>query len=248
MASKAFLKKLKQRSEEMGKGGKGSYNFFIFKVGTTRMRPLPVGEDVEFGVDVESFFFGKEIGGVISPRSFGERCAIYEYWEKCQKSKDEKLKKFSDTWKPSRKVMVPHIRYEDELGKQVDPAGAKLAQLTRGQYQKLIDLYLDADNGDFSNPIKGYDIKYKRTGTTKMDTEYTLLPGKPSKLPEEFRKKIFNPEKMVRAIMPSYEETKNLLDKFLNNSAKGTSEDSSSKKTSTKVKVLKKKKKLKARD
>lgn len=216
MASKAFKEKLQKRKDEVSKGGSGSYDYFIFKEGTTRLRPLPVGEDVEFGFEVTSFFLGKDIGGIISPVSFGKKCAINEKYESLKNSKSESDQELAGKFKPRRKIMVPHIKKEDDKGLKVDEgAGAKLAMLSGGQYSELLDLFLDDEQGDFTNIDEGYDIKYKRTGKGQFDTEYTLVPCKPSRLPLPYRKQIYNPEKMVRALLPTYEETQEYISKFL---------------------------------
>lgn len=238
MASKAFKAKLMKRKEEL-KSGSGSYDYFIFKEGTTRLRHLPVGEDVEPGFEVTSFYLGKDLGGIISPVTFGKPCAINEEYERLKASKSSSDQDLAGKFKPRKKIMVPSIKKTDEAGKEVDmQAGAKLAMLSTGQYSEIIDLFLDDEQGDFTDINEGYDLKYKRTGKTLTDTEYTVLPCKPSKLPVEFRKTIYNPEKMVKALLPSYEETKEMIAKFLktNSSSKGE-------KLSSKKKVSSKKKK-----
>src|SRR6185369_7077990 len=130
--------------------------------------------------------------------------------------------------------------YKDEKGKEIDKeAGVKLLLVSAGVYQELIDLYLDSDAGDFTDPIKGYDIKIKRTGKGMTDTEYTVLRGNPSKLDKAYRKEV-DPEAMVKALVPTYEETKQMLEDFLH-LAPEEEEEKSSKKD-------KKKKKKKSKD
>ncbi len=204
----ATKKKIKASQE----GG----NMIFFKADTTtRIRVLPVPEDQEFGMEIVHFYPNQEIKGVISPMTFGEPCALMEKYEELKNSKDEDDKALAAKLKPKRKFVVPCIRYEDKLGKKVDEkTGAKLAQLTVGQYQDLIDLYLDEENGDFTDPKKGYDIKVTRTGSGMMDTEYSTLAGKTSALHSKFNK-VYDLNAMVRKEIPSYEHTQEIMDQFL---------------------------------
>lgn len=249
MASSKLKAKLKKRRESLESGGGGKYNFFIFKEGTHRMRALPVGEDEEFGCEVTTFFLGKDIGGIISPVSFGGKCAINDMYTKLSNSNDEDEKDLASKFKPKKKFMVPMIKYLDEKGLKIDTeAGPKLAQLTSGQYQDLLDLFLDDEQGDFTDARKGYDIKIKRVGSGQMNTEYSMLPCKPTKLDPAYAKKVFNPEEMVKKIMPTYEQTKEYIKQFMKGSVSSDDEGSSkksksSKKTSKDKSGVKKKKK-----
>jgi hypothetical protein len=241
MATKnSKIEKIKKRKEELSKRGGGKYQYFIFKEGTVRMRPLPTPEDEDIGIEVITFYLGKELGGIISPATFGEPCGLMEKYEKLSNSKDEDDQNLASTMKPKKRMMVPHIKYKDEKGTQVDEdAGAKLALLTNNQYQDLTDLFLDEENGDMTDPKKGYDIKYKRTGKGQFDTEYSLLTCKSTPLPKKYNK-IYSPEEMVRAIMPTYEDTVSLAKKFLK---LDTKESSKGKEGKDKSSVKKKKKK-----
>ncbi len=225
MASQGLLKRLAKRREELkSKGGGGS--FFTVKEGTTRMRALPVGEDVEFAKEVTYFYLGLKLGGIVSPVTIGKRCALMEAYNEMSNSKNEKDREFAKKYlKPSKKYFSPHIKYKDEAGKEIDKdAGVKLLILSGGQYQKLIDLFLDSDNGDFTDPINGYDLKYVRTGKGKQDTKYDILPGKVSKLDKEFRK-VYDIEAMVAEMIPTYKETKAKLEEFLNLPQEGSDEE-----------------------
>lgn len=211
--------RLQARSAALRKSaaGAGSYKYFIFKEGDVRMRPLPVPEDQEFAVETTNFFFGKEIGGFVSPATFGDPCPAMNAYKALRESSDEDDRELANKFKPKKKYMSPHIKYKDLKGKEVDDeAGVKLAQLTNGQYQDLITLYLDEEeSGDFTDPNTGYDILYKRVGTGMTDTEYSLIKRNPTKLPKQYNK-IYDPEQMVRDIIPPVEEIEQMLRNFLN--------------------------------
>lgn len=204
----------KKRKELESKGG--NYKFFRIIEGTTRYRGVPVGEEKDWAIEVTVFFLGKDIGYVISPISFGEKCAIMKAYTELNDSKKESDRSFAKTFKPGKKYMTAFYRYKDEKGKEVDEeAGVKPLMLANGQYQEMIDLFLDEEEaGDFTDPINGYDLKFGRTGKTKTDTEYTVRPCKPTKTFKAFRK-VVDLEEMVKGLTPSYKETKELIEKFL---------------------------------
>jgi hypothetical protein len=226
--------RLKKQKRELKNRSQGAQFFTIKDEGTVRMRPLPCGEEEEWGMEITFFYLSKEAGGgFVSPMTFGEPCPLMKLYNELSKSKKASDKELAKRIKPQKKFMVPHIRYKDEKGKKVDyEAGVKLLILSGGQYQKLIDLFLDEDNGDFTDPKTGYDIKYTREGKGKMDTRYDLMPGKPSPLDKKFNK-IYDVKAMVRAVIPSKDEIKDRIEKFL---SLPSEDDSSEEKTPKKKK------------
>jgi hypothetical protein len=219
MSKKQTLKdKLANKQKDLKAQSSGG-KYFTFKEGITRMRPVWCGKEEDWGIEVIYFFLGKDLGGIISPATFDMPCAIFKRAEKMANSKKESDREFAKKFlRKGRKFAVPHIRYNDPKGKELDErAGVKLALLAPGQYDALLDLYLDDENGDFTDPIEGYDIKYKRVGKGMMDTQYSVIRCQPTKAPKDFRGP-YNVEEMVKANMPSYDETKEILDKFMNSS------------------------------
>lgn len=217
MASEKMKKRLAKKAENIKKNSSGGnkYKFFMFKEGTTRMRMVNVGEDEDFSLEVSVFYLGKDIGYVVSPSSFGMKCALTLKYEKLAKSKDEAERELAARMKPKRRFMGLGYRYKDEKGSEVDTAeGVKPILLTNGQAQDLIDYFLDEEQGDFTHPLEGFDIKFKRTGKTQMDTEYGTVCCKPTKAAKEFRGP-YDLEEEVKKIMPSYEETKEIVKQFL---------------------------------
>lgn len=205
----------KRKDLEANRGG--TFKFFRIVEGTTRYRACPVGEEKEWAIEAVVFYLGKKLGYIISPHTFGGKCAVMNAYEELSNSKKEADKKFAKTFKPSKKFFSPQYRYKDEKGKEVDTdAGVKLLMLTPGQYQDMIDFFLDDELGDFTDREEGYDIKHQRTGKTMTDTEYSMRPCQKSKAYRKFTKEEIDVEEMVKAITPSYKETKTLLEEFLN--------------------------------
>lgn len=216
MASEKLKKKLKAKAEELRKkGGGGGLPYFTFKEGTTRMRLLSVGEDTEPGLEVKHVYFGKDLGGMILPSTFGLKDAIQKMYDKYAESKDPSERELANKFKPRTKVLALAIRYKDEKGLEVDEeAGIKPVMLANGQYADILDLFTDDEQGDMTDPISGYDLKFKRTGKGQMDTTYSVTPCKPTKCPKKY-KGPFDLEEEIKKILPSYEDTKEAMAKFL---------------------------------
>lgn len=248
MAKKDLRARLKKRREEL-KSRSQSGNLVFIKADTTlRVRILPAGEDEEFIKEVTQFYLGGDIKGVISPVSIDEPCAIMEAYEELKNSEDEEDKSLAKKFAPRQRYLAFCLLYKDEKGKQIDEEkGPKFVILTSGMYQDIIDLYLDEDDwGDMTDPGKqGYDLKLSRTGSGKTDTEYSVTPCPKSALPKGVKFQ-YDIDKEFRAIIPTYEATKEIAAKFLNLPAEDDDDEDSPKKpkkTGSK-KIIKKKRDL----
>ena len=243
-SGKSRAELIKERSKKLKEKGNGSFKYFIFKEGTERMRMPQIPSDQEFCVEVVFFYLSKELGGVISAETFGEPCAFFEKYQKLKNSKKESDKALLEKLHPTKKYMGPFFRYTDEKGKEVDKEkGVKLALLAPSQYQFLCDFYLDEEKGDFTDPKTGYDLKFKREGKGKLDTEYSVLDCKSTPLPKAFAKEEYDPEAMVRELVLSYEESEELLEKYLGGISDDDEDERPSKKKKNKDKSKKKKSK-----
>lgn len=214
--NKKMRDKLEKRKKEI-KESQGGMPFFMQKEGTGRYRVLAVGAEEEPGIEIITFWLGDQ-KNVISPATFGMPCAIMDKYNKLS-SGNEDDKTDAAKFKPKKKYAVAAGRYTDPKdGKSYDKAsGIKPLLLIPGTYDGLVDLMLDEEQGDFTDPKEGYDVKIKREGTTQYDTEYKIIPCKPTKIFSEW-KGFHDIEQMVKDIMPSYEETKDKIKKFLNSS------------------------------
>ena len=241
MASKALKKKLEAKRKELADRSAGG-QFLIIKEGVTRVRHLPVGDENEYVVEATTFYLGDKIKGVISPRTVNKKCAIMETYEKLSSSKKAEDRELAAKFKPQKKYFSPVIKYKDEKGKEIDTeTGVKMLQMTNGLYQDTLDLFLDDEQGDFTDPKAGYDLKYKRTGKTKTDTEYNVTPCKPTPLSKKYAGKLYDPVELFKAMLPTYEETKQKIEEFLSGATIEEEEERPRKKK--KVSTLKKKKK-----
>lgn len=204
----------KKRQELSERGNKG--NVIFVKEGTLRVRILPVGPDKDFIKEVTHFYLGADLKSVYSPSTFDEPCALLEAYQEFKNSKDEDDKDLAKKLVPKKAYFAAVVVYNDDKGKSINEEDSgKLIKITGGVYQDIIDLYLDEDEaGDMTDPVEGYDIKIKRTGKGQFDTEYSVMPCKPTKLDKKYAK-VVDLDKLAKAEISSYEETEEKLEAFL---------------------------------
>ena len=235
--------RLASKKEELKKKGQNG-NVLFLKEGTIRVRVLPTGEDNDFVMEVNTVYLGPKVGGVISPSTFGEPCAIKEAFTKLSNSKNSEDKSLAKKLTERKKYLMPCIIFTDLKGKNIDEdKGVKLVQIPGTMYQEIIDYYLDEDEwGDLTDPKKGYDLKLTRSGSGKNDTTYSVQPCKNTQLPKEWAKPV-DLEELVRAIIPSYEDTEEKLNEFMIATESGDDDEDDSGKGSKPKKVNKPKRK-----
>ena len=233
-SKKSLAERLREKQADLKSRGKNG-NMIFFKEGVTRIRPVPIGAENDWSLEIIYFYLGKDIQGYISPRTFGKKCAVYDLYEELKSSKKASDQEFAKKMSPKRRFLVLAVRMKDEKGKEVDAeAGVRLALMPNGVFQEMLDLFLDEEGGDFTDPLEGYDLKIKRTGKGQMDTEYSLIKCNPTKLPKSFRGP-FDLEAEVKKIMPSYEESQAIAEKFLNLDPEESSSDEKPKKKKKKT-------------
>lgn len=240
-SGKTAREKMLERKKQLESKGKGGGLIFP-KEGTLRCRIKSPGENEELGIEVIQFYLG-EMGGVISPATFDEPCPFIEKYHELKESDDEDDKELAKRLVPRKRYVIGIVGYKDEKGKEVDPDMVdKGCLIPSSVYQDIIDLYLDEDEwGDMTDDIEGYDIKITRSGKGKNDTKYTTSPCQKKPLDKQYRGTI-DLEKIVRGIIPSYEELEEKLNKYLNTSPEDE-DDEEDKPKKTKDRVDKKKKK-----
>lgn len=235
MAKLNLKERLAKKREDLKKGG-GGYAYYVIKEGKLRVRHLPVGEENDWSVEATVFWLGQKLGMLISPITFGKKCAFMKAYEKLSNSKDPNDRDIAKRLKPKKKYFSPVIPYKDIKGKELDmEQGPKLLVLGSQLCGHVVDIYLDEDDGgDFTHPVNGFDLKYNRTGKGMNDTEYSVMKCDKKPLPKELRKQTWDPEEMLKVIIPTYEKTKEMLDEYLN--LEPESDDESPKKKTVKKK------------
>lgn len=216
MAKKTLKEKLEKKKEDL----KNRSNFgsirFLKDGDTIRVRLLPMGEENEFIKEVTQFYLGGDIKGVISPATFGEPCAIMDAYTELKNSKDDNEKELASKFPPKNKYLAFCLIYKDEKGRELDEKNPMFVLLSGGQYQSILDLYLDDEEwGDMTDPENGYDLKLSRTGSGKTDTEYAVKPCKNTPIHKSYKGKVYDLDEEVRKIMPTYEKTKEFIEQYL---------------------------------
>jgi len=236
MAKQSLKERLAKRRQELKDRTSGGKVKFI-KEGTTRIRILPVGPDDDWAREINHFYLGNRIKGIFSASSIGKACPIMEAFQEYQKdrTKDDLTKEIS----PRKKYLVAAVVYEDEAGKKIDDrASGKLVLIPNGIYGQMIDFFLDPELGDFTDPENGYDLKIKRMGKGLKDTEYTVTPGRPSKLPKKFHAPV-NLDALVEEIFEPYDEVETKLADYLLELGSGEDEDEEERPRPKKKKIRK---------
>lgn len=244
----SMREKLLKRKKELEKKGNSSGIIFP-KEGTIRFRIKDPGPDAELAVEVVQFYLGKNLGGVLSPATFGEPCPFMEKYNELKGSKDEDDLELAKRLQPKKKYLLGIVGYKDEKGKEVDPDKVdKLLMCPKQAYQDIIDLYLDEDEwGDMTSPKNGYDIKLSRTGSGLNGTAYTISPCQKKPLDKKYTKPM-DLEEAVRKHIPSYDELEEKLSEFLHEDVEDDDDEKPKKKKKKLSDKKKDKKKKKARD
>lgn len=216
MGKESLKEKLQKKRKELK--SKGGNNKFIFlKAGeTVRGRIVPTDGDGEFIKEVEHFYLGTEVGGIISPHTIGMPCALYDKYQELKKSKDPDDKDLAGKMTFKTKYLVPILPCTSAKGGEYEPE-VKYMLISSGMYSSIIDLFLDEDEwGDMTDWEEGYDLKFSREGSGKMDTTYEVKPCKPSAVPKKFRLKDgYSIEEAIKDLVPSFEKTEEYVAKFM---------------------------------
>lgn len=223
MAKKSLIERLKEKKTKLSRNN-GKRLITYPEQGTTRYRVLPPGPEKDFSVELITMYIPDAGEGEqkshLSPASFGEKCAVMEAYNKLAKSKKEVDMEMAKKMRPKRKQGMAVIKYADVNGKNIDADfGVKILAVPNSVVGELIDYYTDpTDGGDFTDPVQGADIKVTRTGE-KLNTEYSVRVCKPTKLSKEYAKQLFDPEAMVREILPTYDESVVIAEKIFGSKA-----------------------------
>lgn len=235
MAKLSLKERLKKKREELKRRTENTGVLYFIKEGTVRIRVLPVGEEVDFSKEIVQFYLGPDVKGVISPSTLGGECPILERQKELSKSSDPDDKEIAKMLSPRTRHLMPVIIYKDERGKEIDEENSpKLILLTNSLMSQIIELFLDPDLGDFTDPENGYDLKITRMGSGKTDTEYSVRSMPPSKIPDKWAKEV-DFEELLKEAIPTYDEAEEKLHQFLGSSpGEDDEEEQAPRKTSKK--------------
>lgn len=188
--------------EDLDKSG-GSSTFIKLKVGTTKVRIVPPLMPKDPKAKKPSWrrvtyvhyvaVPGQEDNvSIVCPRlEAKEKCILCdkekELWDKVNEleaegsnARAEATKKIAKSLKAKRRCYANAIdRAQPENGCMVLAFGPMIED-------QLIKIRQDEeDGGDFTHPVKGFDVKITREGQGKNDTEYTVVKSKVGPIVED---------------------------------------------------------------
>lgn len=161
------LAKLKETKEKLNKSG-GRSEYWKPEDGKNTIRVLPAKSGDEFFVEVHTHYkIGFDEKSVICKKTHEKECPICKELDKLSKGskKDAELAKDMRAKKAYYLQIVTH----DE------PDKVKLYPAPKTVFEKIIDILLDPDYGDITDPEEGREITIERSGKG-LKTKYTVLP------------------------------------------------------------------------
>jgi hypothetical protein len=151
------LKKMKAKLAALQNKGGGKTNFWRPEEGTSySIRVVPTSDGDPF----KEYWFHYEIGkgGILCPKkNHGEDCAICAFASKLYKEGTEESNKMAKKFLARQRFFAPVV----VRGEEKD--GVKLWGFGKNVYQDLINLVLNPDYGDITDPEGGTDLSLMST-------------------------------------------------------------------------------------
>ena len=166
------VKKMKAKLDALNNKSTGNKtNFFSPKEGNTytvRVVPTPDGDPFK------EYWFHYEVGkqgGFLCPKkNFGDTCAVCEFANKLYREKTEESAKMGKKFLPRQRFFSPVLVRGEES------EGVKVWGYGKTAYQDLINLVLNPDYGDITDPEEGRDLTLataKNSGQSFPTTKIT---------------------------------------------------------------------------
>jgi hypothetical protein len=148
------VKKMRAKLDALqNKGGGSKTSFWSPKEGNSysvRIVPTPDGDPFK------EFWFHYELGttgGFLCPKkNFGDICAACDFASKLYKEKNEESAKMAKKFLPRQRFFSPVVVRGEEK------EGIKVWGYGKNAYQDLINLVLNPDYGDITDPEQGTDL------------------------------------------------------------------------------------------
>ena len=110
---KSAKEKMQERKKKLSERGSGS-GLLYPKEGTMRIRLKNPGDDEELGIEVITFYRGRDKGSIISPATFNEPCPWMEKFKQLKESSDPADKELAKTLVPRHKFVIGGDVYKDD--------------------------------------------------------------------------------------------------------------------------------------
>ena len=148
------LAKIQGRLDNLNnKGGKGNENFWRPQDGEQSIRIVPTADGDPF----KDFWFHYEVGqnsGFLCPKkNFGDDCPVCNFAGRLFDENTEESRRMAKKFLPRQRFFSPVlVRGEEDKGVQIWGFGKMV-------YQSLLNIMLDEDYGDITDPLEGRDVK-----------------------------------------------------------------------------------------
>lgn len=168
------LEALRKKKEALEKGSSGGSSFWTPQSGANAVRflpPKPNSEDF-YSESFVHYGVGPDKKMVTCLATFGKKCPVCDEVERLKKSSDAEDKKIGEDMFRRKRYYIGVLDRNGENPNEpmIYGCGATIIKA-------LIDLMLDPDWGDVTDPYTGRDVTINKSGTG-MNTKYSVI-GKP---------------------------------------------------------------------
>lgn len=180
--------------------------------GESIIRILPANTDDGNFAYEQSQHFGFKVGG--EKRAFPCMIALgHDYCPACQlvaayeDDVDDDVKGIMRKLKPSRYFLM------NIIDRAASKPTVKMYSATPGAMRGILDILADADYGDITDPVKGRDVKIKKTGSGESTRYKILVRPNTSKIGlEDWVDQLFDLKKEAYREIPTMKEYVKYLD------------------------------------
>ncbi len=148
------LKKMRQKLADLhNKGGNGGTRFWKPQDGESVIRILPTADGDPFKHFHFHYNVGEQKGGFLCPKkNFGEECPVCDFVSKLYNNGDEESRN------QARKLVAKSRFFSPVLARGEEAEGVKVWGYSKTVYENLLQLVLNPDYGDITDPHNGTDL------------------------------------------------------------------------------------------
>ena len=173
------LESIRRKVEQLNGAGKRTSVMWKPKPGEHLVRIVPLSSDI---FAERKFYYN--IGsnpGLLAPSQFGLPDPIQELITKLKSDGT------SDSYNVSKKLYPKMRIFAGVIVREEEEKGVQIWSFGKQVYQMLLNLMLDSDYGDITDPLEGRDIKVQITKAPNEEFAKTAVVPKPkvSKLSED---------------------------------------------------------------
>jgi hypothetical protein len=209
-------------AELSGDGARGASNFWKPDVGTHTVRLLPFKDNDGQPFKERFYHYGLGSRGFISLRHLGQNDPIEELQGKLYDEGSPGSRELAKKLYPKMRAYCPVVVRDNEDG------GAQLWSFSKMIYQQLLNIMLDPDYGDITDPLEGRDIKItviKKDGFKYPMVDSVMPRGKASNLNDDsgaakqWLDSVPDLDDILKNDLKTYEEVEKIVNDWINGGA-----------------------------